>query len=623
MWDRDQVDEYCERAITGLVLALIAVAALFFGGVRGSEFAVVAGMAGAALMLWLARFWLNPGHRFLLHPVVWPMLGFVGYAAWRAAGAEVPYVAFQELLLIAVAAIVFFIALHNLHGQDTTQWVVHLLAAFGCLIAGYAIIQLAGQSQKVLWLVQPPNYFKRAGGTFVNPNHLAAFLGLLLPLSLAQVLVGRGKPVVKVLHGYAALVMLGGVAVTMSRGGWLAVGAGLLGLLGWVAWRRRELRLPVIVLAALLAVGGGIFLTKSRKAADRIENVARNDTPDAGQGRQWIWKPALAMWADHRALGVGPAHFDVRFPEYRPPEIQTNPGWVHNEYLNLLVDYGLAGTLLAGAALGVFIWGLARSVKYVERGASDLGSRGSNRTAFFLGGIVGLATLAVHCLVDFNLHIPAIALVAAVVAGLLASNIRFATERFWLTPRVAGQLVITLLGAAALAWLLPFASRTGREGLALNRAARATAITPELLTDLQRAAQLAPGNPRTAFELGENLRRLSLEGGHDWHTLAESARDWLDQSLKLNPHDARVRLSLAQTLNWLGDRTRAEEEFAETLRRGPNDVTIANAVAWFYLTHGKPTEAKALLQKSLEWQPWSSWTARDYLQKAEQQLQAQ
>lgn len=50
------------------------------------------------------------------------------------------------------------------------------------------------------------------------------------------------------------------------------------------------------------------------------------------------------------------------------------------------------------------------------------------------------------------------------------------------------------------------------------------------------------------------------------------------------------------------------------LRRGPNDV------AWFYLTHDKPAEARALLQKTLEWQPWSSWTAKNYLQRAEQMI---
>lgn len=622
MFDRDNLDSFCERAITGLVLATLAVAAILFGGARNSEFALVAGMTGATVLLWLVRFWVNPSHRFLLHPAVWPVLGFIGYAAWRTAHAEIPYLARQELLLVAVAGAAFLLALHNLHGQDTTLWVVHILAGLGCVIAGYAIIQSLGQSQRVLWLVQPPDYFKRAGGTFVNPNHLAAFLGLLVPLSVSQFLLGRGKAVIKVLHGYAALMMLGGIAVTMSRGGWFAVAVGLGGLMVWIGYRRQELRLPIAILAVLAAVGVWFFYRASEKAQARIANAARADNRDAGSGRVWLWKPALRMWSDHRWQGVGPGHFDARFPQYRTPEVQLNPGWAHNEYLNLLADYGLLGTLLAGAAVGAFGWSVARSVKFVERGSNDLGNRGSNRTAFFVGAISGLGTLAVHCLVDFNLHMPAIAIAGAIISGLLASNIRFATERFWLTPRLAGRVIITAAGVGLLAWLGPLASQLGREGVILNRSAAATAITPELIANLEAAARLAPDNPRTAFELGENHRRLSFTGDDDWRKHADEAIRWLELAGTLNPYDARTRLRLGQIYNWIGERDKAEKAFAEALRLGPNDVSVANGVAWFLLNNGRAAEAKPLLEASLKWKSWSNWAAQDYLQRVEQMLKA-
>jgi O-antigen ligase len=602
------------------MLATLFVAATLFGGARTSEFALIAGMTGATLLLWLVRFWINPSHRFLLHPAVWPGLGFLGYAAWRATQAEVPYLARQELLLVVVAGVAFLLALHNLHGQDTTQAVVHGLAGLGCVIAGYAIIQALGQSQKVLWLAQPADYFKRAGGTFMNPNHLAAFLGLLVPLSVSQFLLGRGKAVIKVLHGYAALMMLGGIAVTMSRGGWIAVAVGLGGLLVWIGFRRRELRLPIAILALLMVGGGWFFYRTSEKARARVTNVAKADNRDAGQGRTWLWKPAVKMWADHRWLGVGPGHFDARFPQYRSPEVQLSPGWVHNEYLNLLTDYGVAGALLAAAAVGAFGWSAVRSVKYVERGSSDLGNRGSNRTAFFVGASSGLGTLALHCFVDFNLHIPAIAFAGAIISGLLASTLRFATERFWLTPRLAGRVLVTGAGIGTLVWLGPLASQLGREGVILNRSAAATAITPELLTNLDAAAALVPDNPRTAFELGENYRRLSFAGDDDWQKHGTQARVWLERATQLNPYDARARLRLAQTLSWIGERERAEKEFAEALRLGPNDVSVANGVAWFLLSNGRAAEAKPLLEASLKWKWWDNWAAVDYLQKAEQAL---
>ena len=608
MWGTSQWDEFCERAVTVLLLLLVGVSAVLFGGARNPE---LAGFVVLALPLWLARFWFNKSHRLLLHPVLWPGLAFLAYAAWRAAQVDVAYPARMELLLLGVAALVFVLALHNLHGQELTQWVVHGFGALGCLLGGYAVAQLLSQSDHVLWLQQPPGYAKRAGGTFVNPNHLAAFLVAIFPLSVAQVFIGRGKPLVKILHGYAALMMLGGIAVTMSRGGWAAAVLALLLLLGWMLWRRSELRLPLLVFLALLLAGGWFFLQNVDKARARLENVTATDNIDAGSSRSWIWKPAWQMWRDQPWLGVGPAQFDPRFPAYRPPQLQNNPGWVHNEYLNLLVDYGLAGALLAATAAGVFLWGLAKTSKYVERG-SDLGWKASNRTAFFTGAAIGLAALAFHCLVDFNLHIPAIALTAAVLAGLLASNIRFATERFWLSGRWWNRASVTLAGGAVLVWLIPATVRAAREGIHLNRAAAAAAITPRLLADLERASESAPDNARTAYELGENLRRLSRDGGSGWRSQGEAAVRWLERGTQLNPHDARARLSLALARHWIDDTNRAGTDFDAALKLGPNDVNLANHVAWNLLTRGRTNEASALIDQSLTWDPWGNWVAKHY-----------
>lgn len=129
-----------------------------------------------------------------------------------------PYWALQEVFLIAVCAVAFFTSLHNLHRQETSGWVVNGLLVIGLLSSAYAIVQFTQNSQKVLWETQPLVYYKRFGATFVNPNHLAAFLLMLMPLALSQAFLGRGGVVQRILAGYAALMMLGGIAVTMSRG---------------------------------------------------------------------------------------------------------------------------------------------------------------------------------------------------------------------------------------------------------------------------------------------------------------------------------------------------------------------------------------------------------------------
>ena len=118
-------------------------------------------------------------------------------------------------------------------------------------------------------------------------------------------------------------------------------------------------------------------------------------------------------------------------------------------------------------------------------GKRDLGGcAASNRLAFFMGASVGLLALAAHSVVDFNLHIPANAILGVTLLALLTSNLRFATERYWLNAR----LPVRLLATVALAGVVVFLGWQGwRRGVENYRLARAQ--TPSLLA-LDRAALL-------------------------------------------------------------------------------------------------------------------------------------
>lgn len=616
MRERSQYDGLLERAIVLLVLGAVVFASVMFGATRATELAVVTGLLGAAAVLWTVRLWANPSHRFLLHPVLLPVAGFVAYAAWRTQHAEVPYLARQELWLLVVYALAFVLVLQNLHGQDTLVLAVHVLVLLGTLLSVYAVIQFLGRGDRVLWLPQPVQYFRRAGATFINPNHFAGLLVMLLPLALSQVFLGRDRGPLRILHGYGAAMMTAGLAFTMSRGGWLAGGLVLMLFFLWLLVRRRQLRIPALVALGLVIAASAVFVGMSDKAQRRVEGLNTGGTGDAA-GRAHLWRPALAMWRENRLLGVGPAHYDVRFPGYREPGIQTSPGYVHNEYLNTLVDYGLAGAAIVGLGIAALVGGILKARKYVERGASDLGARnsnrGSNRTAFFLGSCLGMLGLAIHCAGEFLLHIPAIGLLAVLLGAQLASTLRFAKDDFWVTPRWWSRVMATGVVGAALFAAVPAAVAYGREGLHLNRAASRTSVSPQLLADLEAAAAVQPGNPRTAYELGEDYRRLSWQGERSWRQEATNAVVWLERAVRANPRDPHPHLSLGLTLHWLGDVARSRREFERAVDLGPNDIAVHNHYAWSLLTQGRVDKARAVFEQTLQWNGWDNWFARRYV----------
>src|SRR5205085_9028815 len=92
----------------------------------------------------------------------------------------------------------------------------------------YAIFQFLTGSDYVWTFIRPQNYRQRGSGTFISPNNLACFLGMILPLGLAYTLTGRLTHLQKVLVGYAALTIFAGIVSTLSRGGWIASGVALL-----------------------------------------------------------------------------------------------------------------------------------------------------------------------------------------------------------------------------------------------------------------------------------------------------------------------------------------------------------------------------------------------------------
>src|SRR5690348_6584966 len=94
------------------------------------------------------------------------------------------------------------------------------------VISFYAIYQFMTGSDRVWGLIKP--YPKRGTGTFISPNDFSGFLEMILPLAFAYTLTSRMKAVPKVFIGYASLVILAALVMTVSRGAWFASAIALL-----------------------------------------------------------------------------------------------------------------------------------------------------------------------------------------------------------------------------------------------------------------------------------------------------------------------------------------------------------------------------------------------------------
>ena len=199
--------------------------------------------------VWLCRFWINPKHRLLWPLVCWPVLLFMGYAVARYLTADVEFTARQEVLKVLIYGFLFLAILHNLHRLETTQIVAMTLIGLGTVLSLYALLQFLTESERVWHFVRPEIYYKRGSGTFIIPNSLAGYLGMLLPMALVFTLTARLSHLQKVLMGYASLMIFTGILVTISRGGWIATGITLTVLFVWLL-QYRDYRLQCLLLMA-------------------------------------------------------------------------------------------------------------------------------------------------------------------------------------------------------------------------------------------------------------------------------------------------------------------------------------------------------------------------------------
>ena len=623
--NREVLDGILEKTILGLVLGILVFGPLAFGAVDTLPFLIIQGATALVLVLWAARVWLNGRFRFLWPPICWAVLAFVIYAVVRYLYADIEYVARQELLRVLTYACLFVAIVNNLHRKEPVQIISFVLVFLAMAISSYAFYQFLTNSQKV-WNVTN-GYAHRGSGTYICPNHLAGFLEMILPVGVAFTLAGRLAPLTRILLAYASLVIVVGIGATVSRGGWISTGVALLFLFGILATQRAH-RIPAAI-ALVLILGGCLYLAPKSHFLQKRAQVLYSGGKIDDDKRFDLWVPAIKLWHENPWWGIGPGHFDYRFRAVRPETVQLQPDRAHNDFLNALADWGIAGAVLIAATLALLALGVVRTWNHVRRAASDFGeSKRSNKFAFLVGASAGLIAICVHSMVDFNMHIPANAILATTWIALLSSHLRFATDRWWTSSGPVLKIVATLILAAGIFYLGRQTWRGGLELAYLTRAAKAPRNSPPQVQRLTQAMRIEPMNFETAYRLGEAFRRQSQSGGQEYPelqgenytSLAQKAMDWYQRAIKLNPWHGYSYLGYGWCLDWLERKTESGPYFARAEELDPNGYfTIAN-VGVHYVEIEDLAAARVWFERSLRLEGQNNDIARNYLARVNLRL---
>jgi O-antigen ligase len=400
----------------------------------------------------------------------------------------------------------------------------------GSVICLAGIVQLFTSDGLVFWLF-PSGYVSSVIGPFVNYNHFACFVELLLPIAL--VLAFKDQRYLLLAAGLAAAVVASG-----SRAGTLLVLAETL-VVYMLRGRDGLARGSLLKLAVLAAAFTGIL--GFRVVWDRFWS-----DPDPLVVRREFLQSSLAMVRAEPLHGFGLGAWPSAYRAYAVVDTGAAANHAHNEWIEWAAEGGLPVVAVMAAILVLCLPAAVRS-------------------------IWGLGIIAVflHSLVEYPFVRLGLAAWIFVLIGALQaySQNRLRPERAKPAAPLLPPWVGRLTAAAALPALVIGASITMKLAWADTLYRRATRA------DVQRAAVLAPDNAEYHFTLAR------LEPGR--------AVPELERSLALNPFLTNARIELAEHIEDGGDRNGAEAMLLEAARRD-RQFAPAWALVNFYLRTGRP-----------------------------------
>ena len=302
-------------------------------------------------------------------------------------------------------------------------------------LQGIAALAAVAMAVAVLMQRLEPNPFHvyEHTGLFVNENHYAVFSNLLLPVVLVMASRARfravqdGRPSSPAgLFLLAAALLAAAVVLCRSRAGVAVMALLVAAHVGLCRRTIRQYPFAGVPLSFWLKGLGGLSIAAAAGFAVRAFWREWRQIEVVGQEwafRSGILKDALGAWREQPAWGIGPGTFPVVFPYYQSAAFEGHTILhAHCEPVQFLVEFGVAGAIIVAVAVALAL--AARRTASAEASGEIPPFADLERRAFGFG----LIACGLHCLIDFPLRIPLIALLAATWAGVWVGTSPLRTE---------------------------------------------------------------------------------------------------------------------------------------------------------------------------------------------------
>ena len=346
--------------------------------------------------------------------------------SWRTISTA-PHASVSGIILFLSYASVFTVVLQHYNTEEKIQGLFRLIIVIGCSLAVLAVLTRVFRNGNVMWIF-PVRAGEKAMGPYINKNHFAGYMEMVIPIAMSYYLYTAGKMVLpskeqnasrvqqalsfldnrkfaSLSQGMVAVLLLtGGLFMSLSRGG-ISGYAVSMAVFAWMVRSRRSLRKRAVFMALL----GGVVAIAVIVAGWSMFEARLETSEQQGTMRIGTWTDAFSLARNFPLFGTGWGTFEKIYPAYQTAHPDLNFEHAENEYVEVLTDAGWIGlvALLGTMASGCFII----LQRWRERHNTFV-------VSFTVGGITAFSAIIVHSLLDFNMRVPANALLMTVILAL-------------------------------------------------------------------------------------------------------------------------------------------------------------------------------------------------------------
>jgi O-antigen ligase len=318
---------------------------------------------------------------------------------------------FWSMILLLNYLIIFYLTIHTFRTRSQLRKFVYLIIGVASFISIFGLFKYFGSNPFPWWEYNDVGMSSdRLTATFGNPDHLAGYMEMTLPLVLGLFLIGfeRGK---KFFIIYLAMLILAALIFSLSRGAWFGSITGLTLMAAYLLFDRHFKRKGLVLGIIGVTLAAAFIVLSTTPVVERILTLTERAPESNLHSRMMVWGGAVRMIENYPVLGTGPGTFAFAYTEFQPPGLSKHYTMAHNDYLHFVSEVGLP-------LIAIIIWMV---IALYRKGFKKLKNPSRLVRGITLGAMSGITAILVHSAGDFNFHIPANAILFTIFAAIVVS----------------------------------------------------------------------------------------------------------------------------------------------------------------------------------------------------------